>query len=89
MAVSKKTKKELAIKFGGSETNTGKTEVQIAILTAEIASLTTHMVANKKDKISKRGLYMKVAQRKRLLAYLQRKDITAYRNLLKDLNLRG
>ncbi|MCV3753827.1 30S ribosomal protein S15 [Ureaplasma zalophigenitalium] len=89
MAVSKKTKQELAVQFGGSATNTGKTEVQIAILTAEISSLTTHLVANKKDKISKRGLYKKVAHRKRLLSYLQRKDINAYRELLKQLNLRG
>lgn len=89
MAVSKELKKELTVKFGGNEKNTGKTEVQIAILSAEIASLTTHMVANKKDKISKRGLYMKVAQRKKLLSYLQRIDIERYRLIVKELKLRG
>ncbi len=89
MAVSKKTKEEIVKKFGGSATNTGKVEVQIALLTAEIDNLTQHMVENKKDKHSKRGLYKKVSKRKSLLKYLERKDIEAYRKLLKDLNLRG
>ncbi|MGL4951688.1 MAG: 30S ribosomal protein S15 [Mycoplasma sp.] len=89
MAVSKKTKSELVKQFGGSESNTGKTEVQIAILTAEIKNLTEHMIANKKDKHSKRGLYMKVSKRKSLLTYLQNNDIDAYRKIIKDLGLRG
>lgn len=89
MAVTSEQKKELAIQFGGSATNTGKTEVQVAILSAEIASLTTHMIANKKDKISKRGLHKKVAQRKKLLAYLQRVDIERYREIIKELKIRG
>lgn len=89
MAISKQLKADLIKKFGGSATNTGDTRVQIAILTEEIKSLTTHLIANKKDNISKRGLYMKVAQRRNLLTYLQKRDIEAYRQLLKDLNLRG
>lgn len=89
MAVSKKTKAELAKKFGGSEKNTGKTEVQVAILTAEIKSLTDHMIANKKDKHSKRGLYMKVSKRKSLLTYLKDNDIERYRKVIKELGLRG
>ncbi|MGL4948344.1 MAG: 30S ribosomal protein S15 [Mycoplasma sp.] len=89
MAVSKKTKLELVKQFGGDEKNTGKTEVQVAILTAEIKNLTEHMIINKKDKHSKRGLYMKVSKRKSLLSYLQDKDIIAYRKLIKDLGLRG
>lgn len=88
MAVSKKTKAELVKKFGGNEKNTGKTEVQIAILTAEIKNLTEHMVNNKKDKHSKRGLYQKVSKRRALLNYLEKKDINAYRELIKELDLR-
>lgn len=89
MAVSKKTKSELVKQFSGSESNTGKTEVQVAILTAEIKNLTEHMIANKKDNHSKRGLYMKVSKRRSLLKYLERTDIVSYRKLLKDLDLRG
>ncbi len=89
MAISKEEKLKIIKKFGGSAENTGKTEVQIALLTAEIENLTTHMIANKKDRHSKRGLYKKVSKRKSLLKYLERKDIEAYRKLLKELNLRG
>lgn len=89
MAISKSLKAELVTKFGGSATNTGKTEVQIAILSAEIDALTAHLINNKKDKISKLGLYTKVAKRKNLLAYLKRNDIERYRTIIKELNLRG
>lgn len=88
MAVSKKTKAELTKKFGGNQKNTGKTEVQIAILTAEIKNLTEHMIANKKDVHSKRGLYKKVSKRRSLLSYLERTDIESYRKLIKELDLR-
>lgn len=87
--ISKARKAELVKQFGGSEKNTGKTEVQVAILTEEINKLSQHMIENKKDKISKRGLYAKVSQRKRLLAYLERTDIERYRTLLKELGIRG
>lgn len=89
MAVSKSTKAEIIKKFGGSDKNTGAIEVQIALLTAEINSLTTHMVDNKKDKHSKRGLYKKVSKRKSLLKYLFNRDIERYRKLIKELNIRG
>ncbi|WP_031489085.1 30S ribosomal protein S15 [Ureaplasma canigenitalium] len=89
MAVQKEQIMEMIKRFGGSEKNSGKTEVQIAIISLKIANLTEHMVKNKKDKSSKRGLYMMVAQRKKLLAYLQRVDIEKYRSLIKDLKLRG
>ncbi len=89
MAISKKLKADLVKKYGGLKTNTGVTEVQVAILTSEIKSLTEHMIKNKKDKISKRGLYMKVSKRKALLRYLEHSDINRYRKLIKDLNLRG
>lgn len=89
MAVTKQQKLELIKKFGGSETNTGKTEVQIALVTAEIDSLTKHMVENKKDQISKRGLYKKVSKRKSLLNYLKKTDIERYRFIIKELEIRG
>lgn len=89
MSISSATKKELVKKYGGSETNTGKVEVQIAIITEEIIALTKHMIENKKDKISKAGLYAKVSKRKNLLSYLYRTDIERYREIIKELNLRG
>lgn len=89
MAVSKSTKAELIKKFGGNEKNTGSIEVQVAILTAEINSLTNHMIENKKDKHSKRGLYKKVSKRKSLLRYLASRDIERYRKLVRELNIRS
>lgn len=89
MAISKELKAKIIKEFGGSAKNTGKTEVQIAILSAEIKSLTTHLISNYKDNISKRGLYTKVSQRKSLLAYLKRVDINRYRDIIKKLEIRG
>lgn len=89
MAVTKEQKIQIIKKFGGSEQNTGKVEVQIALLTAEIQSLTKHMVSNKKDQISKRGLYQKVSKRKSLLNYLKKVDILRYREIIKQLDIRG
>lgn len=89
MAISSALKQELIKKYGANEKDTGKVEVQLAILTAEINALTNHMINNKKDKISKRGLYIKVAKRRNLLSYLERNDIERYRNIIKELELRG
>ncbi len=89
MAVSSENKKDLIKKFGADENDSGKTEVQVAILTAEIISLTEHMKINKKDTIGKRGLHQKVSKRKSLLTYLKNNDIERYRKIIKDLNLRG
>lgn len=89
MAISKEMKAKIIKEFGGSSKNTGKTEVQIAILSAEIKSLTTHLISNHKDNISKRGLYTKVSQRKSLLSYLKRIDINRYREIIKKLEIRG
>ena len=88
MAISKALKAQLVKEYGGNEKNTGKTEVQIAILSAEIKSLTTHLISNHKDNISKRGLYAKVSQRKSLLSYLKRNDINRYRDIIKKLDIR-
>ncbi len=89
MAISKETKSKLVKKYGKDANDTGTTEVQIAILTAEIKSLTAHMVENKKDFISKRGLQQKVSKRKSLLNYLKNKDIERYRKIIADLEIRG
>lgn len=86
--VSNERKKELAIQFGGSEANTGKTEVQIAIHTERIVQLTGHAKANPKDNNFRRGLLMLVGKRRRLLNYLIAQDVDRYRSVIKELGLR-
>jgi len=88
MSLSKDDRAELVKKFGSSETDTGKTEVQIAILTERIKYLTEHLKTHKKDHHTRRGLLKLVGQRRRLLRYLTKKDITRYRNVIKELGLR-
>ena len=70
------------------ENDTGSPEVQVAILTERIANLTAHLQANPQDNHSRRGLYKMVGQRRRLLDYLQRKDIERYRAAVAANNLR-
>jgi small subunit ribosomal protein S15 len=81
-------KKELVNKFGNSAKDSGKSEVQIAILTAKINDLTQHLLSHKKDHHSRRGLIQMVGKRRKLLNYLIKKDITRYRRILSDLSLR-
>lgn len=69
------------------ENDTGSPEVQIALLTARILYLTEHLKANKKDFHSRRGLLKMVGHRRRLLAYLYKKDIERYRSIIKKLNI--
>ena len=88
MALDKNIKADLVKKFGKDEKDTGSIEVQIAILTTEINSLTDHFKAHPKDNHSKRGLLRKVAQRKGLLEYLVKNDVTRYRKVVKELGLR-
>ncbi len=89
MSISKDFKANLITQFGGKKENTGCVASQVAILTAEINAITNHVKTHKKDFSSKRGLYIKVQKRRKLLNYLMRKDIEQYRKLLKDLELRG
>ncbi len=70
------------------ETDTGSPEVQIALLTSRITELSKHLEGHKRDYSSRRGLLKMVGQRRRLLNYLSRSDIAAYRQLLENLNLR-
>ncbi len=88
MAVSKERKAELVKEFGKNEKDTGSTEVQIAILTEEINELTEHLKYHIHDYHSKRGLLMKVGQRRSLLDYLKTNDINSYRDVIKKLGLR-
>ena len=69
-------------------TDTGSPEVQVAILTARINELTEHLKVHKQDNHSRRGLYKMIGQRRRLLEYLQKKDIERYRALIHKLGLR-
>lgn len=70
------------------DTDTGSTRVQVAVLTERINYLTDHFRAHAKDHHGRRGLLKMVGQRKRLLKYLQRSDIEAYRKIVADLGLR-
>ena len=80
--------REIVTKFGENEQDTGNTRVQIALLTQRINDLTVHLRSNKKDHHSRRGLLMLVGRRRRLLNYLQKKDLEGYRALIKELGLR-
>lgn len=86
--MDKKTKQEIIAKYRLSDTDTGSTQVQIALLTHRINHLTEHLKTNHKDNHSRRGLLQLVGQRKGLLKYLESKDINAYRKLKKSLGIR-
>jgi len=88
MTLTKERKRELIEKFGDSPTDTGKTEVQVALLTQRINDLNQHLRTQRKDHHSRRGLLMLVGQRRRFLNYLQRTDLERYRALVRELGLR-
>jgi small subunit ribosomal protein S15 len=74
--------------YGKNEKDSGNPRVQVALLTHRVAEITEHLKVHKKDKHSRRGLTILVAQRRRLLNYLTRTDIEGYRALIKQLDLR-
>ena len=86
--MTKEEKLELIKKYGTNENDSGKSEVQIALLTKRINDLTSHFNEHKKDHHSRRGLMMMVGKRRRLLDYLTAKDIERYRTIIKELNIR-
>jgi len=88
MSLTVEAKREIVQKFGKSDSDTGSPEVQIALLTARINHLTEHLREHKHDHHSRRGLLMLVGQRRRLLNYLQRRDLDRYRALIGELGLR-
>lgn len=88
MSLAKEKKSEIFQTYGGSETNTGSTEAQIALHTTRINELTEHLKTHKKDHATRRGLLMLVGKRRRLLDYLKSRDIEGYRELIKKLGIR-
>jgi len=88
MTLTVENKREIVGRFGKSDTDTGSTEVQVALLTARINELTDHLRTHSKDHHSRRGLLMLVGKRRRLLNYLRRSDLDRYRALIGELGLR-
>ena len=88
MPLDSATKKQIISEYGSGETDTGSPEVQVAMLTKRIQELTEHLKFHKHDHHSRRGLLLLVGQRRRLLQYLQAKDISRYRSLIERLGLR-
>ena len=88
MTLTQERKQELVTQFGGGAQDTGRTEVQIALMTERINMLTQHLRTHAKDHHSRRGLLMLVGRRRRLLNYLQSSDLERYRTLLRELGLR-
>ena len=88
MALKADKKLELIKKYGINDKDTGSAEVQIALLTEEINTLTEHLKVNIHDFHSKRGLLRKVGKRRNMLEYLKRTDINRYREIINKLGLR-
>ena len=88
MALTKEEKAKIVKKYAKKEGDTGSAEVQIAILTKEISELTEHLKEHNHDYHSRRGLLKKVGHRRSLLNYLMKKDVTRYREIVKQLGLR-
>ncbi|WP_370205631.1 30S ribosomal protein S15 [Pararhodobacter marinus] len=88
MSITVEEKQRLIKEFGTKEGDTGSPEVQVAILTSRITTLTEHFKTHKKDNHSRRGLLMLVAQRRKLLDYLQAKDVARYQDLTGRLGIR-
>ncbi|MBI1836056.1 MAG: 30S ribosomal protein S15 [Flavobacteriia bacterium] len=88
MYLTTEVKKEIFAKHGGSETNTGSTEAQIALFSFRINHLTGHLKNNRKDYGTQRALQLLVGKRRSLLDYLKRNDIERYRAIVKELGLR-
>ena len=89
MALTKDQKDAVISKYRKHDKDSGSPEVQIALLTERINTLGDHFKMHKADHHSRRGLLKMVGQRKRLLSYLKKKDLEGYRNLIKDLGIRG
>jgi small subunit ribosomal protein S15 len=89
MGLTQEKKAEIIQEFGKDRGDTGSATVQIALLTERIEELTGHLETHKKDFSSQRGLRKMVGQRRRLLKYVKRQDVTAYRSLIERLGIRG
>ena len=88
MPLTKEKKATVFATYAGTETNTGSIEGQIALLTERISQISGHLQQNKKDFSTHRGLMQLVGKRKRLLNYMQKHNLTGYRQLIEKLGLR-
>ncbi len=88
MAINAEQKSEIIGTFKAHESDTGSSEVQVALLSARIKYLTEHFKAHSKDHHSRRGLLKLVGQRRRLLNYLKKKDVDRYRTIIDKLGIR-
>jgi small subunit ribosomal protein S15 len=88
MSLKKEDTAAIIKEFGANENDTGRTEVQVALLTKKIEDLTEHLKTHKKDHSSRRGLLKMVGSRRRFLNYLRKTDLGKYRGLIEKLNLR-
>ncbi len=88
MPLTKERTQQIFAEYGGSAANTGSIEGQIAQLTERISQISTHLQQNKKDFSTHRGLMQLVGKRKSLLSYLQKTNLTGYRQLIEKLGLR-
>ena len=88
MTLTSKIKKEVIEKHQLTKEDTGSTNVQVALLTKKIDSLSDHFKIHKKDNHSRRGLLMMVNKRRKLLDYLKSKDLSSYKQLISNLGLR-
>lgn len=88
MPLTKEAKQEIIGQHGRSEADTGSPQVQIALLTRRVNELTEHLRGHPKDHYSRRGLLKLVGRRRRLLQYLQKRDLEGYRALIQELGLR-
>ena len=88
MHLTTEKKAKIFANFGGKASNTGSIEGQVALLTERINHISNHLKINRKDFSSQRGLMMMVGQRKRLLTYLSKHNLTGYRALIEKLGLR-
>jgi small subunit ribosomal protein S15 len=88
MPLASDVTKQIVVDYGTTESDTGSTEVQVALLSKRIADLTEHLKFHKHDHHTRRGLLLLVGRRRRLLNYLAKTDITRYRSLIERLGLR-
>ncbi|BAP85864.1 30S ribosomal protein S15 [Paucilactobacillus hokkaidonensis JCM 18461] len=88
MAISQERKNEIIKEYARHDGDTGSTEVQVAVLTADINELNEHLRVHKKDFHSQRGLMKKIGHRRNLLAYLRKSNLQSYRELIQKLGLR-
>jgi small subunit ribosomal protein S15 len=88
MTMTQERKAEITAQFGANPQDTGNTRVQVALLSERISELTEHLREHHQDHHSRRGLLMLVGRRRRFLDYMRKKDVEAYRALVRELGLR-